>query len=89
MSRLFALAENYPDLKSSGPMMEAQQAYSEVEANISASRRFYNSAVSDLRTLVEIFPGSSLKGLAGVAVLPPFFETEEAARAPVEASKYL
>jgi LemA protein len=89
MNRLFALAENYPDLKSSGPMVEAQRGYSEVEANISASRRFYNSAVADLRNIVEIFPGDRLKGLAGVTVLPPFFETEESSRAPVKASDYL
>ena len=89
MGRLFALAENYPDLKSQGPMMEAQRAYSEVEANLSAARRFYNSAVGDLRNIVEIFPGSLLKGAAGVTVLPPFFETAETARAPVDASKYL
>ena len=89
MGRLFALAENYPDLKSAGPMVEAQRAYSEVEANLSAARRFYNSAVAELRNIVEIFPGSLLKGFADVTVLPPFFETTEPTRAPVEASKYL
>jgi LemA protein len=89
MGRLFALAENYPDLKSQGPMVEAQRAYSEVEANLSAARRFYNTAVSDLRNIVEIFPGSLLKGPAGVSVLPPFFEAAETTRAPIDASKYL
>ena len=62
MGRLFALAENYPDLKSEGPMIEAQRAYSEVEANLSAARRFYNSAVGDLRNIVEIFPGQPSEG---------------------------
>lgn len=89
MGRLFALAENYPDLKSAAPMVEAQRAYSEVEANLSAARRFYNSAVGELRNIVEIFPGSLLKGFAGVTVLPPFFETAEASRATIDASKYL
>lgn len=89
MGRLFALAENYPDLKSEGPMIEAQRAYSEVEANLSAARRFYNAAVGDLRNIVEIFPGSLLKGFAGVSVLPPFFETTEVVRAPVDASQHL
>jgi LemA protein len=89
MGRLFALAENYPDLKSAAPMVEAQRAYSEVEANLSAARRFYNSAVGDLRNIVEIFPGDLLKGFAGVSVLPPFFETTEPVRAPVDASKHL
>ena len=89
MGRLFALAENYPDLKSAGPMVEVQRAYSEVEANLSAARRFYNSAVADLRNIVEVFPGALLKGYAGVGILPPFFETAEPARAPVDASTYL
>lgn len=89
MNRLFALAENYPNLTSSGPMMEAQRNYSEVEANISASRRFYNSAVGDLRNIVEIFPGGYLKGAAGISVLPPFFETDESVRAPIDAARHL
>lgn len=89
MGRLFALAENYPDLKSQGPMITAQRTYAEVETNISAARRFYNSAVGDLRNITEIFPGNLLKALAGVGVIPPFFETTEAVRAPIEASRYL
>ena len=63
MGRLFALAENYPELQVQGPMMEAQRAYSEVEANLSAARRFYNSAVGELRNIVEIFPGEPPQGL--------------------------
>jgi LemA protein len=70
-------------------MMEAQRAYSEVEANLSAARRFYNAAVGDLRNIVEIFPGDLLKDFAGVSVLPPFFEAAEPVRTPVEASQYL
>ncbi len=70
-------------------MIEAQRAYSEVEANLSAARRFYNAAVGDLRNVVEIFPGDLLKGIAGVTVLPPFFETADAVRAPVDALQHL
>jgi LemA protein len=89
MDRLFALAENYPQLKSEAPMVEAQRTYREVEANIAAARRFYNSALAELRNIVEIFPGTLLKGLAGVTVIPPFFETSEPVRAPVDAARYL
>jgi LemA protein len=38
---------------------------------------------------VQIFPGSLVAGLAGVRDLPPFFETSEVARTPVDAGKYL
>lgn len=89
MGRLFALAEDHPALTSEKPMVEAQRAYSEIEANLSAARRFYNSAVADLRNIVEIFPGDQLKELAGVTVLPPFFETAEQVRSPIDASKHL
>lgn len=89
IGRLFALAENYPALKSDGPMIEAQRAYRETETNIAAARRFYNSAVGDLRNITQIFPGRMLAGLAGVSAPPPFFEAPEAARAPVDAAAYV
>jgi len=89
LSRLFAVAENYPQLKADGPMIEAQRALSEVETNIAAARRFYNSAVSGLRNAIEIFPGSMLAGLAGAGTPPPFFEAAVESRAPVDAAKLL
>jgi len=89
MGRLFALAENYPQLRSDGPMIEAQRSYQEVEANIAAARRFYNSSVGDLRNAVQIFPGQLLMGLAGVSTIPPFFETSDEARTAIDASLHL
>jgi LemA protein len=89
MGRLLMLAENYPQLKSDGPMIEAQRTYTEIETNIAAARRFYNASVTDLNNAVQTFPGSLLKGLAGVRETPPFFQTTEAARTAVDASKHL
>lgn len=89
MGRLMMLAESYPQLRSDGPMIEAQRNYAEVEANIAAARRAYNAAVTDLRNVVQVFPGQLLKGLAGVSVLPPQFEAMESARHAVDASQYL
>jgi LemA protein len=89
MGRLLMLAENYPQLRSDGPMIEAQRTYSEIEANLAAARRFYNASVADLSNAVQIFPGPLLMGVAGVTTVPPPFQTIEAARAPVDASKYL
>jgi LemA protein len=89
LGRLFAVAENYPALESDGPMIEAQRGYQEVETNIAAARRFYNSAVGDLKNAIQIFPGPLLAGLAGAAAPLPFFEAPEAARAPVDATTYL
>lgn len=89
MGRLLMLAENYPQLRSDGPMIEAQRSYSEVETNIAAARRAYNAAVVDLRNAVEIFPGPLLKGVAGIKTVPPAFEAMEAARTAVDASQHL
>ena len=89
LARLFAVAEGYPELTSSAAMVEAQRSYDEVEANIAAARRFYNSAVAELRNAVEIFPGRLLAGFAGVDQLPPFYESAQAARQPVNASDHL
>lgn len=89
MARLFARAENYPALKSDGPMIEAQRGYQEIETNIAAARRFYNTAVADLRNAIQIFPGTLLAGLAGVQAPPPFFEAPQEARAPLDAAAHL
>jgi LemA protein len=89
LGRLFAVAESYPALKSDAPMIEAQRSYVEVETNIAAARRFYNSAVGDLRTATQIFPGPVLAGLAGASTPPPFFEASTVARTPVDAAALL
>jgi len=89
LGRLFAVAENYPELRSAELMREAQETYTEAEAHIAAARRFYNTAVGDLNNAVEIFPGSLIAGIAGVRQMP-FFELDEpAARQPVNADEYL
>jgi len=89
LGRLFAVAENYPAMKSDGPMIEAQKTYQEVEANIAAARRFYNAAVEELRNAVQIFPGSLMAGLAGAGSPPPFFEANAEDRAPIDAKTLL
>jgi len=89
LGKFFAVAENYPALKSDGPMIEAQKGYQEIETNIAAARRFYNSAVGDLRNAVQVFPGPLLAALAGVATPAPFFEAAADTRAPVDAATLL
>jgi LemA protein len=86
--RLMMVMEQYPQLRSVETMTEAQQTFTEVEGHISAARRFYNAAVTDLNNAVEVFPGSMIANIAGVRPMP-FFETEEAARAPVDVDDYL
>lgn len=88
LGQLMVQVENYPQLKSDASMLQAQQTYNEVEEHIAASRRFYNSAVTALLNAKQIFPGSVIAGMAGIEDFP-FYEAEEAARAPVNARDFL
>jgi LemA protein len=80
--------ENYPDLKSDQTMLQAQKTYNEIEEQIAAARRFYNSAVTSLNNSIEIFPGNLLANLAKAKIMP-FYETDEDSKAPIDASKFL
>jgi LemA protein len=88
LGRLMIAVEAYPNLKSDQTMLQAQRTYNEVEEHIAAARRFYNASVTRLNNSIQIFPGTLLAGLANARSMP-FYETDEAAREPVNASDYL
>ncbi|MGB1006998.1 MAG: LemA family protein [Thalassobaculaceae bacterium] len=88
VGRLMVTLEDYPALKSDQTMLQAQQTYNEVEAQIAAARRFYNAAVADLNNAIQIFPGSWLAGFAKAKPMP-FFEGDEVAMKPVNAARSL
>lgn len=88
LGRFFAVAENYPDLKSQATVVRAQETYEEVEGHIAAARRFYNSAVTDLNNAIETFPMSIFSSMVGAKRLP-YFEATAEASAPVKAEDYL
>ncbi len=56
LKTLFAVAENYPDLKANENFLELQRELSDTENKIQAARRFYNNNVLKLNTKIEIFP---------------------------------
>ena len=56
LKSVFALAENYPDLKASQEFMHLQQTLSGLEESIQRARRYYNATVRDLNTAIESFP---------------------------------
>ncbi|CAM5211764.1 LemA family protein [Alishewanella longhuensis] len=88
MSRLLVQSEAYPELTSSAPMVNAQQTYLEVETNIAAARRFYNTSVRRLRNSTEIFPGSLIVKIVPVDKYP-FFHADSAALQAVDAAALL
>ena len=53
LKSLFALSENYPDLKADSAFLNLQSELSEVEDKIQAARRYYNGSVRDLNTKIE------------------------------------
>ena len=80
---LFAVVENYPDLKSSQNFLALQQQLGETEDRIAAGRRFYNGNVRALNTRVEAFPSSLVAWLFNY-VKAEYFQVEEPeVRAPV------
>lgn len=90
MGSLFhAVAENYPELRSSDNMARAQDTYEEVEGHIAASRRFYNSSVTALNNSIQIFPGTILASMAGIGPMPYFEETDNRVRQSINAGDYL
>lgn len=88
LKSFFVNVENYPELKSSAAMVQAMQSFAEAEENIAAARRFYNSALTDLKNAVEIFPSSFVAALIGVKADKPYFEAPDAARESIKAKEY-
>jgi LemA protein len=77
LGELFALAENYPDLKASTNFFELQKQLSDLENEIQMARRYYNGAVRNLNVLVQSFPSNLVAGLAGFAPRD-YFELSDA-----------
>ncbi len=83
LKSLFAVAENYPDLKAAANFLELQRELRDTEDKIQAARRFYNTNVRDLNIKTESFPVNLIASPLGFAKMD-FFEIEEpAAREPV------
>ena len=63
LKSLFAVSENYPDLKASQNFLQLQDEISDTENKIQASRRFYNGQVRDFNTKIEVFPTNLIAGM--------------------------
>lgn len=63
LKSLFAVSENYPDLKASTNFLEFQQEISDIENKIAASRRFFNNSTQEYNTYIEMFPNNILAGI--------------------------
>ncbi len=75
IGNLFAVAENYPDLKANQNFIELQRELSDIENKISAARRFFNNSTSELNSAIEQFPAVLFAKLFGFKE-ESFFEIE-------------
>ncbi|MAQ70790.1 MAG: hypothetical protein CL565_01210 [Alphaproteobacteria bacterium] len=73
---LFAVAENYPDLKADANFRQLQAEIADIENKIAAARRFFNNATSEYNTAVEQFPSSIVAKMFGFHQ-QPFFELDD------------
>ncbi len=60
LKSLFAISENYPDLKASQNFMQLQADLKDTEDKIQAARRFYNANVRDFNTKIQVFPNNMI-----------------------------
>ena len=82
LKTLFAVSENYPDLKTSANFVELQRELRDTEDKIMAARRFYNNTVMTLNTKIESFPANFVAKVSG-------FKQEELFELQIDAEREL
>jgi len=65
LKSLFAVSENYPQLRASDNFLDLQRNLTDAEDKIQASRRFYNGNVRDFNTKLQVFPTNLIAGMFG------------------------
>ena len=83
LKSIFALAENYPELKANENFAHLQATLKEVEEHIQLSRRYYNATVRDFNTKQEVFPNNIVAGVAKFEKRE-FFQADHAEKANVK-----
>lgn len=86
LKSIFALSENYPNLRANENFVELQRELSDTDNKIQAARRFYNSVVQDLNAAIQMFPSNIIASLAGFKQSEFFSlgESENAAKQPIQ-----
>lgn len=78
LKTLFAVAENYPELKANENFMGLQKSLQDIEDQLESARRYYNGAVRDLNAKIIVFPNSIIAGMFNIKARL-FFEVADAA----------
>lgn len=80
LSRLLAIAENYPDLKANQNFIALQDEIAGTENRLAVARKDYNDSVKDINATIRTFPMSIIAGVSGVKSRE-YFQVEETAKA--------
>lgn len=83
LANLFAVAENYPQLKANENFRALQDELTDLENKIAAARRFLNNAVAEYNTAIQQFPAALFAGIFGFEPAP-MFELDAAEKAEVK-----
>ena len=85
LKTLFAVAENYPDLKANANFLDLQRELADTENKIQSARRFYNGNVRDLNIAIESFPNNVIAGVFKFSKMELFdLADNDVAQNPVE-----
>lgn len=83
ISKIFAVAENYPELKANTNFIELQSTLKDIEDQIQKSRRYYNGAAREFNTAIAVFPTNLIAQIFGYKKVD-FFEASEEEKKNVE-----
>ena len=81
VTKIFALAEAYPDLKANQGFLDLQKTLTEIEDNVQYARRYYNAVIRDLNTLVQSIPSMFVASATGFKTRDFFQLDSDAERA--------
>lgn len=84
LKSLFAVTENYPNLKADAHFTKLMEELQGIESNIAFARQFYNDMVMQFNTRVQTFPGNIFAGMFNFKIKDYFLVEESAAREPVK-----
>ena len=84
LSKVFAIAEAYPELKANTNFQKLQEQLQDVDDKIQAARRFYNAGAKELNTKIKTFPTNIINNLIGHFKTRDYFEVAEGERAKIE-----
>ncbi len=84
ISKIFAIAEAYPQLKANTNFQQLQVQLQDVEDKIQAARRFYNAGAKELNTKIKLFPSNIINSMIGHFKPRDYYEVADTEKAKIE-----